>query len=629
MSVIKYRPDIDGLRAVAVGCVVCFHAFPNLLKGGFIGVDVFFVISGFLISTIIFQGLEDERFSYVDFYSRRIRRIFPALAAVSAATLLLGWYVLLPDEFQMLGKHVAGGAGFVSNLVLWGESGYFDAAAESKPLLHLWSLGIEEQFYLAWPLVLGLIWKRKRGFFAVTLLVAAISFAINIATIHNSPVAAFYSPLSRFWELMIGGALAYIVMHRPAMLRGYTDARSTGGILLIAFAAVQLNAESAFPGFWALLPTCGAFLAISAGPDAWLNRHVLASKPMVWVGLISYPLYLWHWPILVFYRIASGRLLTPADRVGAVVVACGLAFLTYRLLERPLRRAPGRTAPILAGAMACIGVLGLAGYCGIVQSRLHTEGITRILAATYDWKYPPVAAQSRGFGALRYFVEDSDLNSYTLFLGDSNLEQYAPRIDRAIKDNPATSNGAIFVGNQSNCQLLGEILRGDNHCPGEMSRLQDLIVQPTTRAVAIVTAWYPYRDALLRPENERRFTQFLRTIAADKKVFLILNMPTGDELAPKTMFDGSRLSQVTPRPVAAIRFDFERFAAQFGDINKVLAEAAAASGAVLIDPIPRLCPQRACPVFDGAGNPLYRDGSHMTRSYAIDAASYIDATLRP
>jgi len=629
MSGIKYRPDIDGLRAVAVGCVVCFHAFPNLLKGGFVGVDVFFVISGFLISTIIFQGLEDDRFSYVDFYSRRIRRIFPALAAVAVATLLLGWYVLLPDEFQMLGKHVAGGAGFVSNLVLWGESGYFDAAAESKPLLHLWSLGIEEQFYLAWPLLLGLIWKRKRGFFVVTLVVAAISFAIDIATIHTSPVAAFYSPLSRFWELMIGGALAYIVMHRPAALRGYADARSIGGILLIAFAAVQLNTESAFPGFWALLPTCGAFLAISAGPDAWFNRRVLGSKPMVWVGLISYPLYLWHWPVLVFSKIVAGRLLTPADRIGAVIAACGLALLTYRLLELPLRRAPGRTAQMLAGAMACIGLLGLAAYFGVVQSRLHTEGITRILAATYDWKYPPVAAQSRGFGALRYFVEESDLNSYTLFLGDSNMEQYAPRIDRVIKDNPATSNGAIFVGNQSTCQLLGEILRGENHCPGDMSRLRELIAQPATRAVAIMAAWYPYRDALLQPEHERRFTQFLRAIAADKKVFLVLNMPTGDELAPKTMFDGSRLSQLMPRPVSSIRFDFDRFAAQFGDINKVLANVAAASGAVLIDPIRQLCPRRECPVFDGAGNPLYRDGSHLTRSYAIEAATYIDVTLRP
>ncbi len=630
MSDIKYRPDIDGLRAVAVGCVVCFHAFPNILKGGFVGVDVFFVISGFLISTIIFQGLENGRFSYFDFYSRRIKRIFPALAAVCAATLLTGWYVLLPDEFQLLGKHVAGGAGFVSNLVLWGESGYFDAAAESKPLLHLWSLGIEEQFYVVWPLVLGLVWKRKRGFFVVTLLVAAISFGINIATIHGSPVAAFYSPLSRFWELMIGGALAYIAMHKAALLKGYADARSIGGILLIASGAVELNTESAFPGFWALPPTCGAFLLIAAGPDAWFNKHVLASRPMVWVGLISYPLYLWHWPVLVFYRIASGRLLTPADRIGAVIAACVLAYLTYRYLEQPMRRAASRIVPQTLGiAMACIGALGLLSYFGIVQSRLHTESITKILAATYDWKYPPVTAQSRGFAGLRYFVEDSHLNSYTLFIGDSNMEQYAPKIDRVIKENPTTSNGAIFVGNQSNCLLLSEILREDKKCPGEMNRLKELIAHSSTRAVTIAAAWYAYRDALMQPDRHRRFAQFSDCIAAEKKVFLILNMPTGDELAPKNMFRGSRLSEIVPVPVSTIQFDFERFDAKYRDINKVLSELAAASGAVLIDPIRQLCPQRQCPVFDSAGNPLYRDGSHLTRSYAIHAATYIDVTLKP
>jgi len=627
MSVIKYRPDIDGLRAVAVGCVVCFHAFPNLLKGGFVGVDVFFVISGYLISTIIFQGLERGQFSYADFYARRIKRIFPALAAVGAATLFAGWYILLPDEFQALGKHVAGGAGFISNLILWNESGYFDAAAELKPLLHLWSLGIEEQFYLAWPLALGLIWRRKRGFLLVTLLVGAVSFGINVATVYGSPVAAFYSPLSRFWELMIGGVLAYIAMHRGELTR-YSQTRSVAGLLLIAFAAVELNTESLFPGYWALLPTCGAFLMISAGPDAWLNKHVLANRLMVWVGLISYPLYLWHWPLLVLYRIASGRLLTPADRIGVVILAVVLSFLTYKFLEWPLRRSRGGFVPqMLAVVMAAIGGLGLLGYAGIVQSRLHTEGITKILAATYDWKYPPVAAQSRGISALRYFVEDSSLKTYTVFLGDSNMEQYAPRIDRAIKDSPNALNGAIFVGNQSGCPLLAEIIRGDNNCPAAVGRLKEVLAEPSTRAVAIVAAWYPLRDTLLQPDHQKRFTEFLKSLAAGKKVYLVLNMPTGDELAPKNMFDGSRLSDVVPRP--AIRFDFARFAAKFRDINQALAQVAAASGAVLIDPIAQLCPQSECPVFDRAGNPLYRDEAHFTRSYAIDAATYIDRVLRP
>jgi peptidoglycan/LPS O-acetylase OafA/YrhL len=165
----KYRPDIDGLRAIAVVAVVAFHSFPNFFKGGFVGVDIFFVISGFLISGIIIDALERDRFSYLDFYIRRIRRIFPALIVVVASTLIVGWYVLLPDEFQRFGKHLAAGAGFAANFVLWEESGYFDVASDTKPFLHLWSLAIEEQFYILWPLILGLVWRRWRGLLLATL----------------------------------------------------------------------------------------------------------------------------------------------------------------------------------------------------------------------------------------------------------------------------------------------------------------------------------------------------------------------------------------------------------------------------------------------------------------------------
>jgi peptidoglycan/LPS O-acetylase OafA/YrhL len=180
----KYRPDIDGLRALAVLSVVLFHAFPEVLKGGFIGVDVFFVISGFLISTIIFTSLERGSFSFREFYARRIRRIFPALVLVLASSYVFGWFTLLADEYRQLGKHIAGGAGFISNLMLWTEAGYFDTSAETKPLLHLWSLGIEEQFYFVWPLLLCFAWKRKFNLFTIAIGVAVLSFALNLERGH-------------------------------------------------------------------------------------------------------------------------------------------------------------------------------------------------------------------------------------------------------------------------------------------------------------------------------------------------------------------------------------------------------------------------------------------------------------
>ena len=209
----KYRPDIDGLRAVAVLSVVVYHAFPSWLKGGFVGVDIFFVISGFLISTIIFSSLERDSFSFYDFYSRRIRRIFPALLVVLIACYAFGWSALLADEYKQLGKHIAAGAGFVSNLILWSESGYFDIAAETKPLLHLWSLGIEEQFYIAWPVLLWAAWKKKFNLFTISLALFFVSFGLNLSKYRVDGVADFYSPQTRFWELLAGSLLAYITHH--------------------------------------------------------------------------------------------------------------------------------------------------------------------------------------------------------------------------------------------------------------------------------------------------------------------------------------------------------------------------------------------------------------------------------
>jgi peptidoglycan/LPS O-acetylase OafA/YrhL len=315
----KYRADIDGLRALAVLSVVGFHAFPSAIKSGFIGVDVFFVISGFLISTIIFENLERNSFSFLEFYARRIRRIFPALILVLLACYSFGWIALFTDEFKQLGKHIAGGAGFVSNLILRNESGYFDNAAATKPLLHLWSLGIEEQFYVIWPPLLWLAWRLRLNLLTTLIALAAFSFGLNIGKVSNDTVAAFYTPQARFWELMVGSLLAYIhlepsafaelkeqstyflalVAPKPMAAATYVGIRnclSALGITLIAISAAVITGNRQFPGWWALMPTLGAGFVISGGQQAWLNRKVLSCRALVWLGLISYPLYLWHWP---------------------------------------------------------------------------------------------------------------------------------------------------------------------------------------------------------------------------------------------------------------------------------------------------------------------------------------------
>jgi peptidoglycan/LPS O-acetylase OafA/YrhL len=365
-----YRPDVDGLRAVAVGAVVAYHAFPDALPGGFIGVDVFFVISGYLISGIILGALRDRRFTFANFYARRIRRIFPALALVLMAVMAAGWFTLYADDYQRLGRHVAAGAAFASNLVLWQESSYFDTAAELKPLLHLWSLGIEEQFYLAWPLLLVIASRWTRGPMLLTLALGTASFFAAIWTVRIDPTAAFFAPWTRFWELLAGASLACTEIDRELQVeidrlrasRWLANALAIAGAIMIGAGVVLIDATRLFPGFWVLLPVAGSFLLILTGQRAWLNRSILSYPPVVWVGLISYPLYLWHWPLLSFARIIAGAQPGATIRLSIIAASVLLSWLTYRIVEWPIRfGAPARRlVPSLSAAMVALFAIGLA-----------------------------------------------------------------------------------------------------------------------------------------------------------------------------------------------------------------------------------------------------------------------------
>ncbi|MBF0299331.1 MAG: acyltransferase [Oligoflexia bacterium] len=306
----KYRKDIDGLRAIAVLAVIGFHAFPEWIKGGFIGVDIFFVISGFLISSIIFTELDNNKFNFMTFYSRRIRRIFPSLIIVLLAFYSLGWFTLLADEFQQLGKHILSGAGFISNFTLLREANYFDNTTDTKPLLHLWSLGIEEQFYIIWPFLLWVAWKKRFNKLLVCSSIIILSFLINIITIKIDPKISFYSPVSRFWELISGSMLAYISINKkisPANGNKFLlNTTSTLGIFLIIISISLITKENNFPGWLAIFPIIGTYLLISVDSNTFINRVILSNRTLVWIGLISYPLYLWHWPLLAFSRTISG-----------------------------------------------------------------------------------------------------------------------------------------------------------------------------------------------------------------------------------------------------------------------------------------------------------------------------------
>lgn len=375
MSSSHYRPDIDGLRAVAVLLVLIFHAFPEVVPGGFVGVDVFFVISGFLITGIIAGELETGSFSIANFYFRRIRRIFPALITVLSTTLILGWFFFLPNEFISLGKNVYSGALFFPNLMLLSEVGYFDTAAQLKPLLHLWSLGIEEQFYFAFPFFLMLLWPRRRFLLLGLFAIATASFAMNIALMKINPSAAFYLPFTRAWELLAGAALAMTTV--PVV---GSNIRALLGAALITAAAFCLDFKTPYPGWWALLPVTGTALLITS-EASFLNRRVFSARPFVLIGLISYPLYLWHWPLLSFFGILSEQP-SPELRGAILLASAAIAYLTYRFVELPLRTGPARVAKLagLSTVMVSICICGVlivqtAGYPPRLSSAIASAGI--------------------------------------------------------------------------------------------------------------------------------------------------------------------------------------------------------------------------------------------------------------
>lgn len=442
-NTLRYRPDIDGLRAVAILSVVLFHAFPTVFHGGFIGVDVFFVLSGFLISCVIFRSLKRNDFSFIDFYAHRTRRIFPALITVLLATFAIGQYVLLPDELRQLSKHVTTGAVFIQNFVLWQENGYFDTASQLKPLLHLWSLAIEEQFYLIYPFVIFIAWRFRLNLLYAIIFFCACSYALNIHSVNSDPVRTFYLPQTRFWELFAGALLAHLHTFKPQRLKLASASHiyqlhnvfSVTGLVMLLASIVTIREDIGFPGWWATMPVAGTMLLIQAGPQGIVNRWILANKAMIFVGLISYPLYLWHWPILSFASIVESE--TPAlpIRVAAVILSFGLAWLTFVFVEKPIRygRRSKLTMTLLCLSLITLAIIGQ--YSRLKLGQEHGNSLPDSGAVTDAYcvsNFKPTGDLCRvGIKAPPTTIVIGDSHAYRFFLGLRERQ-----IDGQSSDNP-------------------------------------------------------------------------------------------------------------------------------------------------------------------------------------------------
>ena len=336
MSSMKYRPDIDGLRTLAVIPVLLFHAGVSWFNGGYIGVDIFFVISGFLITSIILWEINKGSFSLVDFYQRRIRRIIPALLLVITVTIPFSLYFLSSADFDKYLVSIVASIFFVSNFTFWRDSGYFDSGADEKPLLHTWSLGVEEQYYLVFPLLMLLLWREKTRFIVVGIILIGIlsSFFLSLWAGGISPDAAFYLSPFRVWEILVG-ALAAIIIDKIG--KPSSDSLSFLGLLLLIFSFWIISPATPWPSWYTILPCLGVVLILVFTRESSLVYRLLSLKPMVFIGILSYSLYLWHQPILAFIRADSLKHPSQTALLLGLAASFLLAWLSYRFFEKPLR----------------------------------------------------------------------------------------------------------------------------------------------------------------------------------------------------------------------------------------------------------------------------------------------------
>ena len=622
-----YRPDIDGLRALAVLLVIGFHAFPSVIAGGFIGVDVFFVISGYLISRILFNEIQSGTFHFWHFYSRRIRRIFPALLTVLIFALGLGWFVLMPSEYVQLGLHTEAGAGFIANFIFWKESGYFDNAALTKPLLQLWSLGIEEQFYVLWPIALYCIYKLKRSWLIPLVVLTLGSFVANLIATYFNPVAAFYSPFTRFWELSLGALLAYMQLHHPHKMQELPHtALSILGLVLIILGALVIWPTFAFPGAWALLPSCGAALFL-ASPKGVVNQHLLCRPIFVGIGLISYPLYLWHWPLLSFAHILDDGLPSWPVRIGLILFACLLATLTYRFIEKPLRFGGASTQKSIALLLAMLAV-GSMGYVITINNGFAARVSAYINTANYfnwtnrNWD----AACNTRFAANeeQYCLIDKPSAPITAaLLGDSHANSFY----WGLRDYYASQGGNLANFGVGDCPPFFDIDRGQHpahgnapmRCYAKTKAMFDFVLNDAS--IKDVFLLFQHGD-MFRPDvkfiDKREQIQggdnylntqaaLIRTIselqARNKNIILIQDWPS-------LPFDISQCFKMRPLGKYKTDCDFHRlFMNDMDSYNVMLKEVQGKTGVKIFYTAPFIAGN--FPV-NAAGIPTYRDQFHLT-----------------
>lgn len=646
----SYRPDIDGLRGIAVLAVVFYHAgFTRLFGGGFVGVDIFFVISGYLITGIIYREFQNRAFRFATFYERRVRRIVPAFAAMAAVCTAVAWLVMTSGPFKDYGASLFRAVLCTPNLYFMKNSGgYFDAPTQTLPLLHTWSLGVEEQFYLFFPTILFAALKLFRARAPHVILgLALMSLAASGFLVTRDQVFTFYMLPTRAWELLAGALL--VLYPLPAL-----SERSKTGLLVLGLAFIAMSVVLygllpvwAFPGPTALLPCAGTMLCIAGGTDkdrTGVAYGLLSWRPLVFVGLISYSLYLWHWPVFSLYRTAF---FDPMPGVGTnavlIVVSFALAVLSWLIVEQPIRKKwwLKTKIPLFAAALVTLTVLGTVGmniYKQKIPPRAPTE--TRYTLSedeTSKLGACPARFQSM-LGDRCQFFGDPDVEPSILMFGDSHAHALAETCDRLAKEQHVS--GVLILYDPP---FYHSYARKKEECDAYFAQLQSLLSTFRFDTALLVARFAMYTEGFLAHEMSYSHLHMFQITYDDgqgthisdpyqalaaslrdtwsllrehgiRRFFLLLPTPEQRHLIPET---ANRLAAQDKDPASLLFIPLDEHQARVGKTQGVLEHfqkecQAVSTPVTLLDPLPALCPdgQRCDAIRDG--HALYFDDDHLS-----------------
>ena len=624
----RYRPEIDGLRAVAVVTVVLFHA-RILFAGGFVGVDVFFVISGYLITSLIIRDLEQGTFTLTGFWERRARRILPAVCAVVFATLIAGGFLLLPADYLRLGKSVISQSFFAANIYYFRNTGYFAAGTEQLPLLQTWSLAVEEQFYWIVPLLLLGLFRfpalRRRRMLVLVLVIggAVASFSAGVHALATQPAKAFYLLPGRAWELLLG---AIVAIGPAAFLASKPKMRECAcwlGLTAIGVSCLAYSSRTPFPGLAALLPCLGAALIIwsndsmtmSGTPPTWLGR-LMATRPLVFIGSVSYSFYLWHWPLFAFSRYWALNPLSLGFRWTIVATSFVLAVLSLRFIETPFRR-----------KQVCKTRKSIFALSGVSLAILFTAGLGVLVSGGVPQRLPAKAAVLADgendapvvddvttdmiiSGAISKFgARTNDGAVDVLLWGDSHAQHFLPALEEACREKNLTGQ---IISYTSTMPLVGWSQRSRYGLNEESERWCVAVVDHVKRAkirnVIVAARWED-----LERFQPQEFTEALeRTIsalrAAGARVYVMMQVPSHNASIPKVLVYSYLAHKATDEWQSTWQEHTQKHKVMYGIKNN-----SKEYGSALVDPAPGFKPASGDRLLiEANGRPLYRDTHHLT-----------------